>query len=97
MSSLCIVAGLHVAVNNTEPLSVTMETQEMVPFTQLSSYKIFVLLLTVQMYSDLHAKSMTLLSDFSPICSFTKGFSKSPQYQISLKSVQLERMTDEQK
>jgi hypothetical protein len=40
MDSLCI-AGLCVAANNIKPLSVTMETQEWVPFAMLLSYKIF--------------------------------------------------------
>jgi len=41
MGSLCVVTGLHVAVNNTNPLSVVMERQERFPFAQMSSYKIF--------------------------------------------------------
>ena len=41
MGSLCIVTGLHAAVNNTKPLIVAMEKQERFLFAHLSSYKIF--------------------------------------------------------
>lgn len=45
-SSLCIV-DIHVAVNNIKPFSVAMETQQLVPFALLSSYKIRVFLTAV--------------------------------------------------
>jgi hypothetical protein len=41
MPSLCIVADLQVAVNNTKPLNVAREKQQWVPFAMLYSYKTF--------------------------------------------------------
>ena len=41
MRSLCIVVDIHVAVNNIKPSNVAKETQQLLPFTLLSSYKIF--------------------------------------------------------
>jgi hypothetical protein len=41
MPFLCIVADLHVAVNNIKPLSFAIETPEWDPFALLADYKIF--------------------------------------------------------
>jgi hypothetical protein len=41
MLSTCIVCGLQIAVNNENPMSVTTEVQEWVPFTLVPSYKVF--------------------------------------------------------
>jgi hypothetical protein len=41
MPYICIVLDLHVTVNNINPLSIAMETQEPVPFAILSLYKTF--------------------------------------------------------
>jgi len=62
MHSLCIVANLHIAVNNINLLTVAMGMQEWVTFALVEPKNI---LYCCQQFLGLHVKCPTLLSDFN--------------------------------
>jgi len=88
MCSICMAVDLHVAVNNTKPLSVAMGVQELIPSALLSSYKIFHTAVGNNNVLRSALKCPDLFSDFKQLWSISKDFRISPKYQSSWKSVQ---------